>query len=82
MHATIYPNPNVGQFVVIYEGEESESLLTVNDSYGRLIYSDKKTLQKNERRQIQLNQPIATGLYFVELRTELGVYRKQIIISN
>jgi hypothetical protein len=82
MHATIYPNPNAGQFVVIYEGEESESLLTVNDSYGRLIYSDKKTLQKNERRQIQLNQPIATGLYFVELRTELGVYRKQIIISN
>lgn len=82
IHATIYPNPNTGQFVLLYEGDESEAILTLTDAYGKLVHLDQRPIQKNERRQIQLIQPIATGYYFLEFQTAQGVYRKQIIISD
>lgn len=82
MQVAVYPNPNNGQFAMIYEGEEGPCQLSINDSFGRLVYSDQNPLLKNERRQIHLNQSMATGIYFLELKTLQGVYRKQMMISN
>jgi hypothetical protein len=82
MQVAVYPNPNNGQFAMIYEGEEGPCQLSINDSFGRLVYNDQNPLLKNERRQIHLNQSMATGIYFLELKTLQGVYRKQMMISN
>lgn len=74
--------PNTGQFILLYEGDESEAVLTLTDAYGKLVHLDQRPIQKNERRQIQLTQTIATGYYFLEFQTVQGVYRKQLIVTK
>lgn len=72
---TVFPNPNQGSFTI--EGGVNNSLLTIFNSYGQIISS--QTISGKQKTDIQLNAP--PGIYFLQLKTEEGVYRKKIVLQ-
>jgi hypothetical protein len=69
---SIYPNPSSGKFTV-----EAKGILTVHNTLGEKIYSEKLVADKTE---IDLSGN-AKGIYFIRVDSETGSVTKKIIVN-
>ncbi len=74
---TIYPNPSNGIFTIEdLSGFQNLTGLIITDITGKTIYSS--LFESNEAFDIS-NQP--SGIYFINIKTENGIYSEKIIIQ-
>ncbi|HOY33387.1 MAG TPA: choice-of-anchor J domain-containing protein [Bacteroidales bacterium] len=73
---TIMPNPANEQFTVITS--ENESVMTITNSLGAVVYS-----QKINDRMVSVNtSELCQGLYFVKIDTDKGSVIRKVVISK
>lgn len=73
----IYPNPSIGTFTLEFEAAVTATIKVIN-VFGEIIYT---THFKNaSRKEINLRN-IATGIYFVQIKTGDKLLNKKIIIQ-
>jgi hypothetical protein len=78
-----YPNPSTGVFKVQIEGGlKATTALTVTDALGRQVYSRQLTPSSvsSEAITVDLSKE-KTGVYVMELRSELGVSQKKLVVQ-
>lgn len=76
--ATVYPNPSNGKITVILNNRDNEAYeATVYNQEGKLI---QRKLNVRDRIDFDLSSE-ASGLYFLQLRNEKGVYSQKFVIE-
>ena len=78
MQVSVYPNPNDGEFYVDFE-EASNTQIKVTDVNGKVVFSMNNvnnTTVKIDIRELQ------SGIYFVEVRNDNGVFGRDKVIIN
>jgi hypothetical protein len=77
---SIYPNPSSGLFTIEFNKvfDNNSNILIVN-SIGDVIFSEELKIGESSK-QINLSR-FSKGIYFIELQTELGIYKNKIIIK-
>ena len=76
----IYPNPSTGLFTVEFKRvTENNSNISIVNSIGGIIFSEELKIGERSK-QINIST-FSKGIYFIELQTELGVYKKKIILQ-
>jgi hypothetical protein len=77
---SIYPNPSIGLFTVEFKRvTENNSNISIVNSIGNVVFSEELKIGESLRK-INLSD-FSKGIYFIELQTELGVYKKKIILQ-
>lgn len=70
----VFPNPTLGTFTI--KTNENEYLLIISNIFGENIYQKRI---RNQQSEIDLSQQ-ATGIYFVNIKTEKETISKKLII--
>lgn len=79
--ASIYPNPNKGQFVLALDLTEAMDLqLQVFDASGKEVHTELLQLQAGKAEK-NLSLALAPGTYYVRLANETYELKKQIVIQ-
>lgn len=76
---TVYPNPTTAQVRVRFAESIGETAtLSVSDVLGRVIrHQDLGTVQAGSETALEITE---TGIYFLEVRTELGSFHSRVIV--
>jgi hypothetical protein len=76
----IYPNPSTGLFTVEFKRvKENNSNISIVNSIGNVVFSEKLIIGEFSK-QIDLSN-FSKGIYLIELQTEIGIYKKKIILQ-
>ncbi len=76
----IYPNPNNGIFTISNFGLADVYKLEIIALKGKIVYSDVIRWDKNDTKEININN-LSKGIYFVKFQTDKCVeYRKIIVL--
>lgn len=75
---SVYPNPNNGDFTILFAEYLSNFSVDVVDQSGRLVFQNKYDNQFDLEQKINLNN-IASGIYFVKVSSSNGAMVKKII---
>lgn len=76
----IYPNPNNGIFTISNFGLADVYKLEIIALKGKIVYSDVIRLDKNDTKEININN-LSKGIYFLKIQTDKCVeYRKIIVL--
>ena len=79
---SIYPNPNNGRFVLLFNASSSEkATITVSNILGELIYSTQQNSIEKGSQEIRLNN-VANGTYFVHIQSTDLNYVQKIIVNR
>jgi len=82
----IYPNPSDGTFTIemnIGDNTSETALFNVYDVYGQLVDADNIILNKGYAKQvIKLNADLASGMYFVSVKSGGREYHRSITITH
>ena len=77
----VYPNPTQGKLTILINNLEEDANFIINDTRGRLIYSDYISGEKTQfEKQINLSS-YSDGLYFVRLYTTEQYLVKKVIVQ-
>jgi len=83
---SIYPNPSNGKFSLVFDLKKlSNTSIDLLSSNGQFIHKiiDNKFLTKGENAiEIELNENINMGLYFLRIETEMGVVNSKLLIER
>ena len=81
--ATVFPNPNTGEFNLRLESQiASHSILRLLDPLGRLVLQQKMFIPVGvSQHEFQL-EGMASGAYSIQIQTEGGMISKQVMIFN
>jgi len=83
---SIYPNPNNGNFVIestLNDNSSSEADIQIINMFGQVIYMTRTAIVDGELKQeINLDQNIPSGNYFVRVIASEEVITKQIIVQQ
>lgn len=81
MQISTYPNPSDGNFTVelLTESFSGTIFTEVVNAMGQKIFASSATVLANHKEEISLGN-IATGVYFLILRTEDGFVREKILV--
>ena len=76
----VYPNPSSGLFTVEFNKvlDNNANILIVN-TIGDVIFSEELKIGESSK-QINLSR-FSKGIYLIELQTEIGIYKKKIILK-
>jgi hypothetical protein len=77
---SIYPNPNKGDFTLLFSEYLPNFSVDVIDQSGRLVYQKKYDNQFDLEQRISLDN-LASGIYFVKVTSNNGALVKKIIIE-
>jgi len=80
---SVYPNPSNGNFVVTFSGAaavDAGSIEIVN-ALGQTVFSTEEQLSVAYKTEIEING-ITSGVYFLEVKTKDGFFRKKILITH
>jgi hypothetical protein len=72
---SLVPNPNKGSFIITTASFNNEVM--VSDITGKLLYKNKF---KSKEFALDLKGP--SGIYFVQVRNELGEFRQKVLMEN
>ena len=76
----IYPNPSSGIFTIEFKRvAENNSNISIVNSIGNVVFSEKLMIGESSK-NIDLSE-LSKGIYLIELQTELGFYKKKIILQ-
>jgi hypothetical protein len=76
----IYPNPNKGSFTIQLDEVKTDYFIQITDQSGKIVYEEKVLPTSDLARKIDLNS-MASGVYFVKIKTEDAAAVKKIIIE-
>ena len=78
----VYPNPSSGKFSVSFISEKLQSLeVSISDVMGKIIYNEVRESFVGEYiKTIEINDH-SKGLYFLEIKNDIGVINKKIIVQ-
>ena len=78
----VYPNPSSGKFSVSFISEKLQSLeVSISDVMGKIIYKEVRESFVGEYiKTIEINDH-SKGLYFLEIKNDMGVINKKIIVQ-
>ncbi len=78
----VYPNPNDGSFTLTVEaGTGAVAEMKVTDALGRVIDQRQLEIKGGRHEFFITNSSFATGIYFIQLRTEDGVGLKRMLVK-
>jgi hypothetical protein len=78
----IYPNPSSNVFNISFQSEKLQSLeVYVKDVMGKIIFKEVKESFIGEYIKIIEIKTQSKGLYFLEIKNDLGIINKKIIIQ-
>lgn len=77
---SLYPNPNKGSFTIEMAKMNAECMIQVIDQSGRVVYEKKTIKSADLSYNVDLNS-VATGVYFVKVKTENATAVKRIIVE-
>jgi len=76
----IYPNPSSGMFTIEFRSIiEKKSNISILNSIGNVVFSEELMIGESSK-DIDLSE-LSKGIYLIELQTELGFYKKKIILQ-
>ncbi|NRA11696.1 MAG: T9SS type A sorting domain-containing protein, partial [Crocinitomicaceae bacterium] len=78
MGVSIFPNPNSGEFDIIFENYSGQATMEVVDMAGRLVYKDVKSVVVGESYHVTLLSA-SNGVYFLNIMSETGIHSVRII---
>ncbi len=77
----VFPNPNHGNFSVVYDGSDSQPELTVRNNMGQIVFV-KKELHCSPDCRFEVNIPhLKSGIYYVQLVTDNGTLTRRIVVQ-
>ena len=77
---SIYPNPSSGMFTIEFKRvTEKNSNISIVNSIGNIVFSEELIIGESSK-NIDLSE-FSKGIYLIELQTELGFYKKKIILQ-
>ena len=77
---TLYPNPNKGDFTILFADYLSSFSVNVVDQSGRIVFDNKYDTQLDLEQNISLEN-IASGIYFVKVSSDQGTMVKKIVVE-
>ncbi len=72
----IYPNPTAGDVIFELDNEVEIETIIIYDAKGKVVY-EKRNIGK--RRSVIIKMPDLTGIYFVKIESDKGVFTSKII---
>lgn len=78
MGVVIAPNPNDGEFNVIFQYFEGNVAIDITDMAGKLVYKSDRMVQPNGSVGIDMRD-IGAGVYFVNVTSEFDSYSTRVI---
>ena len=84
MAANLYPNPNNGEMVNLnVSGVESDNVFVrILDAMGRVVYTNRFTVDGSLNTIVTFAQPLAGGLYNVEFTVDGQVMTERMIVTK
>jgi len=83
---TVYPNPTNGNFVIelaLNENSSTEADVQIVNMFGQVIYINRTSIVDGELKQeVNLDQNIPSGNYFVRVILEDQVFKGQVVIQK
>lgn len=82
--ANLYPNPNNGDMVNLnMTGISSDNVfIRIMDSMGRVVYSNRYTVEGSLNTIVTFSKPLASGLYMVEFTSGNDVITQRMMVSK
>lgn len=82
--ANLYPNPNNGDMVNLnMTGISSDNVfIRIMDSMGRVVYSNRYTVEGSLNTIFTFSKPLASGLYMVEFTSGNDVITQRMMVSK
>lgn len=82
--ANLFPNPNTGEMVNLnVSGVESDNVFVrVLDAMGRVVYSNRFTVEGSLNTIVTFAQPLASGIYNVEFTVDGDVITERMIVTK
>ena len=82
--ANLYPNPNNGDMVNLnMTGITSDNVFVrIMDGMGRVVYTNRYTVNGSLNTIVAFNKPLATGLYMVEFTTGNDVITQRMMVTK
>ena len=77
---TLYPNPNKGDFTILFADFLPSFVVNVVDQSGRIVFERKYDTQLDLEQRISL-ESIASGIYFVKVSSDQGTTVKKIVVE-
>lgn len=77
---TLYPNPNKGDFTILFADYLPSFYVNVVDQSGRIVFERKYDTQLDLEQRISL-ESIASGIYFVKVSSDQGTTVKKIVVE-
>ena len=77
---TLYPNPNKGDFTILFADFLPSFAVNVVDQSGRIVFERKYDTQLDLEQRISL-ESIASGIYFVKVSSDQGTTVKKIVVE-
>lgn len=84
IEANIYPNPNNGEMVNINMTDISSDnvFVRIMDSMGRVVYTNRYTVDGSLNTIVSFSKPLATGLYMVEFTSGNEVVTQRMMVNK
>jgi hypothetical protein len=76
----VFPNPNEGDFAVVYRGSPAVVQLELFDTMGRLVHSDRLVMSQGQTHALPLAGKLASGTYVLRLGTTEGTSEHRIVV--
>ena len=70
-HSTIYPNPNTGEFNILFQSEDNTilgSIITIFNAHGVILYEQKIEIKPGTN-IYAINASLHSGMYFVKINS-------------
>jgi hypothetical protein len=82
--ANLFPNPNTGEMVNLnVSGVESDNVFVrVIDAVGRVVYSNRFTVEGSLNTIVTFAQPLASGIYNVEFTVDGDIITERMIVTK
>ena len=72
----IYPNPNNGEFTILFDEMKSDIELTMYTAAGKLVFKEKHSTAT----QIKINKVLASGMYYIVIQDKDSKVIKPVVI--
>jgi hypothetical protein len=78
----VFPNPFDGRSINFsIASHEGAMQAVISDMLGKQVYTHKMQNYTHELINIQLDTPLAPGMYVLQILTEKGIYKKKIVVK-
>ena len=82
--ANLYPNPNTGEMVNLnVSGIESDNVFVrITDAMGRVVYTNRFTVEGSLNTIVTFAEPLASGMYNVEFTVDGEIMTERMIVAK